>query len=228
MTQTPAAELNTRREVFLHPVEVERWKSAGVPRRQDEFLRGRYAAKLALGAWKPEVPAKAWHVAAGVFGQPVVRDGNDGNGNAGNPLVSITHSGAWAAALAVDEGHPMAVDLECDDPAHAEILRREISTEEWSALARAGVPAERCPTVSWAIREALAKVLRTGLMAPRSFYEIAEVESIPGEPGVRGSYRHFAQYGVQAYWLREFALAVALPQKPALALGNCFTTINLR
>lgn len=221
VTTCAAEPLRAARGTFLHPAEEARLQTAGVPKRQLDFLRGRYAAKAALAALHPGLAAPAVEIAAGVFGQPVVRGAAPANAQ-----VSLAHCDGAAAALAFDEAHPMAVDLERHDPRHAETIRREATAAELAALAAAGVSEPHRLTLLWAVREALAKVLRTGLMAPLAFYEIGEATPIVG--GVRCTSRHFAQYDVQGYLIGELALALALPRKSVLPFDGRLATVAPR
>lgn len=203
--------LNSAKARFLHLEETTHLARAGVPKRQADYLRGRYCAKKAVSALMGNIACdpREWQVAAGVFGQPVVR------GTAlGNVQVSIAHSGEWAAALACDEGHPMAVDIEQHDPAHAETIRSEVSEAELRAFTHAGYDRDISLTCLWAAKESLGKVLRSGLMAPLSFYEIGEVERTTF--GVICTYRHFAQYKSYCAKIGKLVVSIALPRKSAL------------
>lgn len=203
--------LDSAKYSFLHPAEASRLEVVGVPRRQADYLRGRYCAKAAVAALAGNAAGdmRAWQVAAGVFGQPVVR-----GSLVGNIQVSIGHSGDWAVALAFDEAHPLGVDVELHDPAHVATIRREVSAAELGAFTRAGWDEETGLTGLWAIKEALGKVLRSGLMAPLSFYEVGDVE--PTSFGAICTYRHFAQYKCYCAKIGKQIVSIALPRKSAL------------
>lgn len=204
-------ELERGQRQFLHAEEAAQLARAGVSKRQADYLRGRYCAKAAVAglAGGRAVDPWAWRVASGVFSHPVVR----GEG-LGNVQVSIAHSGDWAAALAHDEGHPMAVDIELHDPAHAATIRSEVSDAELGAFAQIGCERETSLTYLWTAKESLGKVLRSGLMAPLSFYEVGEVEKTPF--GVTCTYRHFAQYKCHCAKIGKLIVSIALPRKSAL------------
>src|SRR3990167_4493199 len=55
---------------FLHPFELEYLASLQYPRRQAAYLRGRYAAKLALARLCSHIPSSAIAIHNGVFGFP--------------------------------------------------------------------------------------------------------------------------------------------------------------
>ena len=222
LTGGDSAALSASRAEWIHPDEEHQFQHAGVPKRQTDYLRGRFCAKAALGALVGGLVARDVCVTGGVFGQPVVR----GPGVA-NQQVSIAHSGDWAAALAFDEAHPMAIDIESHDAHHEATIRREVSTSELTALARAGIAEPLSLTLLWAAKESLAKVLRTGLMAPLSFYEVAAVEPAEGG-GVTCEYRHFTQYKSQCGILGKLAVAIALPRKSFLQLDWRNVTVGAR
>lgn len=203
--------MQAARSSYLHAVEDVHLAHAGVPKRQADYLRGRYCAKMAIAglAGGAVGDPRVWWVGAGVFGQPVVR------GSGGERVqVSIAHSGDWAAALAYDEGHPMAVDIELHDPAHAATIRSEVSEAELRAFAQTGCDLETSLTFLWAAKESLGKVLRSGLMAPLSFYEVGDVERTPF--GATCAYRHFTQYKAHCAKIGKLVVSITLPRKSAL------------
>lgn len=214
LSRAPWGGLQAHAAEFLHADEQRQLQVAGVPKRQADYLRGRYCAKLALVAREAGLVARDTCVASGVFGQPVVC----GDAARGRPhaQVSIAHSADWAAAVACDEVHPMAIDLEALDPRHAETLRGEVTAEERAAFAPANLGEPRSLTLIWAAREALAKVLRTGLMTPLHLYEVGRVEA--AAEAVTCEYRHFGQYKCCAGFVHDLAIAIALPRKSALQL----------
>ncbi|HEY1108840.1 MAG TPA: 4'-phosphopantetheinyl transferase superfamily protein [Opitutaceae bacterium] len=211
LSAAPWSAMERVKATFLSAAETAQLARAGVPKRQADYLRGRYCAKMAIAALAADAVTdpSAWQVAAGVFGQPVVR-----GAGLGGVQVSIAHSGDWASALAFDEGHPMAVDVELHDPAHAATIRSEVSEAELRAFAQIGCEGETSLTYLWTAKESLGKLLRSGLMAPLSFYEIGEVEKTAY--GVTCTYRHFAQYKCHCAKIGKLMVSIALPRKSAL------------
>lgn len=207
LTAAPAAALAAAAPGFLHPDELAAWASAGVEKRREDHLRGRYAAKLALGQAGRGGPAAARAIFPGVFGQPVVRGGDGWQ-------VSIAHSGGRAAAVAFPEEHPLGIDLEACDSGHAATLARDLSPAEADWVAAAGTGRLVALTALWAAREALSKVLRTGLMTAFTHFRVVPPEAVPG--GWRAEYPEFPQYQAALVPGPGFVLALALPRRTTL------------
>jgi hypothetical protein len=207
LTAAPAAPLGAAAPGFLHPDELAGWAAAGVEKRRDDYLRGRYAAKLALDRAGAPGPAPARAILPGVFGQPVVRGGDGWQ-------VSIAHSGGRAAAVAFPEAHPLGIDLEACEAGHAATLARELSPAEADWVATAGLERVVALTALWAAREALSKVLRTGLMTSFGHFRVAPPTAAPG--GWRAEYAEFPQYQAALLPRPGFVLALALPRRTTL------------
>jgi 4'-phosphopantetheinyl transferase len=211
-------DLWAARNEFLHPREANFVAWAGVWERKADFLRGRYTAKRALATLDRGVALSSIEVEAGVFGQPVVR-----GAQIRNLQVSIAHSAGCAAALAFDEGHPMALDIEAHDDANTDVIGQECTVGERAAMARAGLERRQAMTALWTAKESLAKVLRTGLMAPLNFYAISSVEAVLG--GVVCVYANFPQYHTTCVSRRSFVLAITLPRKSTLQFDELHQTL---
>ena len=207
LTAAPATALGAAAADFLHPDEQAGWAAAGVEKRRDDYLRGRYAAKLALASAGVAGPAAARAITPGVFGQPVVRGG-------GGWQVSIAHSGGWATAVAFPEEHPLGIDLEGYNSGHAATLARDLSPAEADWVATVGLERLVALTALWAAREALSKVLRTGLMTSFAHFRVATPVVAPG--GWRAEYSEFPQYQAALVPCPGFVLALALPRRTTL------------
>lgn len=216
VTATPASALGAAAAGFLHPEELASWAAAGVEKRRDDYLRGRYAAKLALerGGALGAAPARA--IFPGVFGQPVIRGGDGWQ-------VSIAHSGGRAAAVAFPEEHPLGIDLEACETGHAATLARELSPAEADWVATAGLERVVALTALWAAREALSKVLRTGLMTSFVHFRVAPPTATPG--GWRAEYAEFPQYQAALVPGPGFVLALALPRRTTLPWPTLSATV---
>jgi 4'-phosphopantetheinyl transferase EntD len=217
LTAAPAAALGVAGADFLHPEELAAWAAAGVEKRRDDYLRGRYAAKLALDRAGAPGPAPARAILPGVFGQPVVRGG-------GGWQVSLAHSGGRAAAVAFPEEHPLGIDLEACDSGHAATLARDLSPAEADWVATAGLDSLVALTALWAAREALSKVLRTGLMTSFAHFRVAPPTAVPG--GWRAEYVEFPQYQAALLPRPGFVLALALPRRTTLPWPELSATVT--
>ena len=185
------------------------------PRRQLSFLRGRRCAKQALGQLCLERDLTAFSILPGVFGQPVVHSRKEAHAE-----ISIAHTDALAVALAFPKGHPMAVDVEQVTTENAAVIRQQLTVREWD-LARNSFDSEQeAAVLCWVMKEALAKVLLTGLTTPIAIYEIAELSSA----GTQWEclFKNFMQYKAHAFFLAGHVCAFVCPKNTKLKLQTNF------
>jgi 4'-phosphopantetheinyl transferase len=182
--------------------------------RRKSYLLGRYAAKLVLSELLSEQNFRAIEVVRGVFEQPIVQYvRNTGYG------VTISHAGLVAAALGYPTGHPMGIDIERLDRARYETILSQL-TENEIALVETGVADKlEVATGLWTAKEALAKVLTTGLMTPFQIYHLAEFRVIG--PGTwEGFFQNFAQYKVSVWIGSSYTFAMVSPKRTAIVLQD--------
>lgn len=202
-----------RESPFLHPDELLRLNTFPVERRKQSYLAGRYCAKMALSAHLKDTNMKNVLIESGVFGQPVV------NASQINGIqVAIAHTGTLACAIVYPETHPMSVDLEMVTSEHQKSVMNELTGEELELLRHQWNETKKDQyTWIWTVKEALGKLLRTGLTAPLHIYEVSTLQST--ENHILGEYRHFPQYKALSFYWNEAILTIALPRKTELSLN---------
>jgi len=148
----------------------------------------------------------------GVFEQPIVQYArNSGYG------VTISHAGPVAVALGYPAGHPMGIDIERLDQARYETIVSQLSDREMTLVETAGVDRLDVATAFWTAKEALAKVLTTGLMTPFQVYNLSEFR-LTDAGTWEGLFQNFAQYKVKAWIGSLYAFAMVLPKRSELHL----------
>lgn len=193
-------------EAVLHQKERAVFCTDSLGRWRMGYLRGRLAAKLALGCLHEALDWQDVAIERGVFGQPIVS-----SRMLANMQVSISHSGGWAAALAFPEAHPMAIDLEVFRANQQEVIRANMRHAELAAMAATGVHETMGLTLLWTIKESLSKVLRTGLMTP---FEIYAIDAIRDQGGLLVStFQNFAQYRCLSFLIADLGVSICLPKR---------------
>jgi 4'-phosphopantetheinyl transferase len=182
--------------------------------RQKSYVLGRYAAKLALSELLVEKDLQAIEVVRGVFEQPIVEYHQNPRYN-----VTISHAGSVAVALAYPAGYPMGVDIERLDKARYQTIVSQLSDQEMRLVEAGGVNKLSVATALWTTKEALAKVLTTGLMTPFQVYNLAEFRLTNGGTW-EGLFHNFAQYKTTVWIGSSYTLAIVLPKRTALGLEN--------
>ncbi len=159
---------------FLSEIERGYFQGFQAERRCDEFLAGRLAARRALG-----------ELGVAVEGLAIVRE-DDGaprvTGADRTVALSISHSHVRAIALVAEGELPIGIDLTewTDAPRIRKVAMRAFPRE----IERDLVLADDISAVrGWALKEAVAKTLRMGLLEQGGFLRIEIVSLEP--PRVR-------------------------------------------
>jgi 4'-phosphopantetheinyl transferase len=192
---------------FLAPGEADYFAGLRFLRRQQSFLLGRYAAKLALQCLLQAADPKAIEIGRGVFEQPLIS-----YLSAKVPDMTISHCDEIAVALAFPAGHPMGVDVEQIDAARLTAIQSQMSPVEREWARSAGADELALSTLIWTAKEALSKALTCGLMSPMEIFNLAEF--YPLENRVWGGlFQNFGQYKFIGWISRTVAMSVVLPKK---------------
>jgi len=195
----------TQPATFLHEAELATYCQLDFPERRQSYLAGRYIAKKVLSAYLLEEDLRQIRIDAGVFGQPVVV-----HASGQSPAVSISHSHGSAVALAFHEGHPMGIDLERVTSGAKAAVDSQITARE-KRLYRPGEEEEAIfYTRLWTVKEALSKVLRTGLMMPFWVLEVASIGQAGG--WTESTFRHLAQYKALSFLWENHICSIVLPR----------------
>lgn len=198
---------------FLAPAEAAYFAGLRYLRRQQSFLLGRYAAKLAMQILLKEANPKSIEIGRGVFEQPVIS-----YLSARAPGVTISHCGEIAVALAFPSGHPMGVDIEQIDPERLVTIRSQMSQTEQAWARSAGADELALSTLIWTAKEALSKALLCGLMSPIEIFNLAEFYPL-GNRAWGGLFQNFGQYRFIGWISRTVAMSVVLPKKSEVVGG---------
>lgn len=195
---------------YLHPQEQKYYETLKFKKRVKSYLLGRYAAKLAVGAITGEEKLERILIQQGIFNQPIVT-----YPAMQNIQVSITHSDDLAAAVAFPEACPVGIDLERISLNQAGVLETQITELEKELighLVRAGLYSNvEVLTLFWTAKEALSKVLKTGLTTPFSIYEINKVGIDSGF--TISHFKNFTQYCSISFQLDSYMCSITCPRK---------------
>jgi phosphopantetheinyl transferase (holo-ACP synthase) len=152
-------------EAFLTPDELAAWSALKVPKRKNEWLGGRLAAKLAgAAAFFPGVPLREIEVRRELTGSPFLVCRGE------RRHVSISHS-AGVCAAAAGPGF-LGLDIEETAPRHPGWYRDYFSPAEREGRDDAAM------TALWAAKEALFKALGLGLACDTSDADLSGPEPV--------------------------------------------------
>ncbi len=188
-----------RKEEYLHAEELAFFKNLQHEKRQHSYLLGRFAGKLALQDACRSETVDGVFIGSGVFNFPVVY------GLKNKLQISLAHSGSISAALVFPEAYPMGIDLEVIDEETAENIIPHLTMHERSLL-QYGMDRSLFACMLWTAKEALGKVLRTGLTTPLPILEIQQIET--ERQGFTCFFTNFFQYKAHVLFCGDTVLAI--------------------
>ncbi|NRS16251.1 4'-phosphopantetheinyl transferase superfamily protein [Brevibacillus sp. HB1.4B] len=191
---------------FLHPKEFEYYFQLEYERRVKSYLTGRYVAKRAVSFLVGDESLERICIEQGIFHQPVVN-----LPNATNVQVSITHCDDLAAGIAFSEELPMGIDMERISVDRNKVLETQMTVKESSLFSCLPYSYETTLTLFWTVKEALSKILKTGLTTSFHIYEISQVEARDGV--VYSLFENFPQYRTASFILGDYVCSITYPKK---------------
>jgi phosphopantetheinyl transferase len=210
----PASHLVEFAAEFLGPTENAYFSTLRFARRQQSYLLGRYAAKLALRDLLEEPDLRAIEIVRGVFEQPIVHYARSHRW-----CVSISHADSLAVALAFPAGHPMGLDAERIDLSRYETILSQLSNQETQWIEANAEHKLQLATALWTAKEALSKVLCTGLMSPVQIYNLSEFSRI-SSGNWEGLFENFGQYKTTTWIGTSHAVSIVLPKRSTIVNGR--------
>lgn len=193
------------RESFLHTTELAIFEQIRYPRKQKQYLQGRYVAKQALAHYTGECDLTQLVTRSGVFQQPLVS-----YAKREMPAISIAHTKSLAACLVFPQDHPMGLDIEPLQPAMNVLASDQLTSREKVLFHQTEEDVNCFCTRLWSMKEALGKTLTTGLTAPLWIYEVNELDECQGHTVC--TFTHFAQYKALSFFSKGCYWAIVLPK----------------
>ncbi|MFM9970349.1 MAG: 4'-phosphopantetheinyl transferase family protein [Burkholderiales bacterium] len=194
-------------ELILNDAELARFRGFQFAAKQNAFLLGRLAAKRAIGQLLGEPELRHIEIVSGVYGQPLMRHPRSGDID-----VTLSHSQQLAVALAFPHEYPMGIDLESVAENSAAMLIEEMAASDqekaWITASPLNI-ADSCGLL-WTAREALGKLLKTGLRSPMNLFSLGEIQPLDATAWA-GNYRYFLQCRSVSRVDAGRVLSIALP-----------------
>lgn len=194
----------------LSTEERDYFNTLSFEKRINSYLLGRYVAKQAVAVLTGEDRLSNIIIQKGIFTQPIVVTDK-------NIQVSITHCNNLGAAIAFPEAHPMGIDIEEINENKRNILEAQITKFEKEKVNFIPITYDMWLTLLWTAKEALSKVLKTGLMTPFEIYEIYKYELY--DNFIICYYRNFPQYKVISFNIGSYMCSIVYPLKSQLVFN---------
>lgn len=189
---------------WLHSDEEVVFKNYKYHQRKESYLLGRMAAKRAISVLTGYDEPTAIKINSGVFQFPVVSC----------PLleniqVSISHSRHIGFCIAFPEYHPMGVDVETIQEDNCKVIASQLTKDEkeWLKNSKDTVVF----TALFSAKEALSKILRTGMMLDFKFLETANLKW--ERDILKCEFKNFGQYQGFVFFVKNQVFSLVLPKK---------------
>lgn len=198
---------------YLHPQELNYYKTLIVEKRKKSYLLGRYSAKKAISALVGEENPQNTLIKQGFFNHPVVISINNQN-----VQVSISHCEDVGAAIAFPEALPMGIDIERVNPHITNVLESQMTEKEIELSKLFPYSYDTVLILLWTAKEALSKVLKTGMLTPSQIYEIKSLTV--KHSCIVSKFKNFTQYEGISFNLGCYVCTIIHPK-------NTETFLNL-
>ena len=195
------------KETYLSSAELLQYDTYKIKNKQHQFLLGRIASKIAVQTLC-QIDYKAIEIKSGVFGQPLLQL------NSYEQIqLSISHKNDCAAVVVCEVGHPMAIDIEINgDKLNYEVVAKQCTLRELSLTQ--SIPENIRYGLLWTAKEAISKVLKTGLMTPFQLFEITKVQFNKNKIfQYHFLMDNFSQYQIISEIKENYIISIALPKR---------------
>ncbi|WP_158700731.1 4'-phosphopantetheinyl transferase family protein [Bacillus paralicheniformis] len=209
-------EVYRNTQIFLHFKEYDYYQTLRYEKRVLSYLAGRYAAKHAVSALLGEESLERIYIKRGLFHYPIVQ-----HEYRSNIQVSISHCEQIGAALAFDEETPMGLDVERVHVDKRVVIAGLMTGDELKMVRSMCLPEEVVLTMLWTCKEALSKVIRTGLTIAPEMLEISYCSV--KESYNHCEYRHFTSFCAASFIVGNYVYSIAYPKR--LGLQNSDATV---
>jgi phosphopantetheinyl transferase len=182
------------------PLEIQQFSRFELKKRRDSYALGRYATKKGILELFPYIDAQSITVDIMSSGVPTLQ-------GLENTEVSISHIPGFGVAAIFDKRGPMGIDFEKLSPEKLDVFKYLATAKDEVVLNELNEVGELSKYGSlWTIKEALSKVLRTGLKID---FEQLEVGSVNIENDViKYSFKYFPQFEGVSFICGEYVLGI--------------------
>ena len=195
----------------LHSEEEAVYNSYQHKRRKESYLLGRLSAKEAvLSLTNINQPKSIW-IDTGVFQFPIVKCPS-----LSNVQVSISHCDTIGFSIAYPEAHPMGIDVERIQTDRMALILSQLTDNEKLLLTQQNKNNITSCTALFSIKEALSKIIRTGMMLDFKFLEVDTFSQ--NKKVVECTFTHFGQYRAFAYSIGNYVFSLVLPKRTSVNL----------
>lgn len=188
---------------FLNNSEYKIFEEFKFEQKRKSFLQSRYLAKNVLSKYLEEADLTKIMITHGIFGHPLVNYLTKKM-----PILSISHTRTHTACIVSSAKYPTAIDIEKVTKNSKEDILSQTTLHERKIIGHQEGE-NRFYTRIWTIKEALSKVLKTGIMTPFNIYEINDI--IYSKNYTVSRFSNFSQYQAISFQYEKNIISFILP-----------------
>ncbi|MEL6561209.1 MAG: 4'-phosphopantetheinyl transferase superfamily protein [Bacteroidota bacterium] len=202
------AALSDEKRDLLHKLENQKLADFKFDKRKHSYLLGRLSAKIAISTINKQLSYDLL-ISEGIFSFPVIKN------LTGNHLqLSISHCDDIGMTLAYPEEHPVGIDIERVNEKSKDALYSIVNEQEKMLLGELPVSEIEGLGIAWTVKEALSKILRTGMMMDFSNFEISKITQ--NGHIFTSEYKHASQYKAISFFNAPYMISLAVPGRSEL------------
>ena len=206
LADVSAVKLEELTTLFLSADEISAFNSIKGDNNRKNFLKSRFITKLTVAQHFSKADLTSIQLRHGVFDFPLIECRE-----LPAVQVSISHSGDTVACIVFPDEHPMAIDVEEIKEGSKDEIATQITKEEKELFKGLSENEDTFFTRLWTIKEALSKVLKTGMTAS---FELYKIDSIKHNNGFcLSTFTNFIQYKAVSYNYGNSIVTVVLPER---------------
>ena len=204
---------------LLHISEKYLFSKFDFDKRKHSYLLGRISAKKAINKLIPDEKANSFFIDSGIFSFPIVKSDKNYNIH-----ISITHCDDIGITIAFPEEHPIGIDLERIKQSRIEAMKICITPFELNLLNEYSISEKIGCTLIWTIKEALSKVLKTGLSLDLKTLEIKEIQKTNSI--YISTFKNLIQYKAISFQSGDYICTLIIPQHSEVDLFSFWSTFE--
>jgi len=190
----------SRAKEILNEEEIEYFNSLSSGLTKETYLRSRFICKTVVCDYSGVKELRSIRIRHGVFNQPLL-DGSN--------RISVSHSGNFVACIVFPDEHPMGLDLEILKSNAVERISSQLTGLEKKLIGNLSEEKDISYTRFWTVKEALSKILMTGLLVP---FHLLEINSIKLGLKYDVSYfENFIQYKAVSWNIQNIIVSIVMP-----------------
>lgn len=205
-------------EYWLNIYEINKISSFKYPLRKESYLLGRLSAKKAILQLDKNINPKNIIIKNGVFGFPIVE------GLSNNIQVVYSHCREKVICVAFEEAFPVGVDLEEINQNKTTLLKKKFTENELVLIKQNSID-EYGFILTWTIKEALSKIIKTGLTLDLKILELSSIEK-KHENIFESHFVNFSQYKSVSFILKDHICSIVIPKKSFFEYESFFKVLS--